>query len=69
MRESASRRGAGESGDFVGVGVGVGTVVAGIRVVTWVIAGIFSGVVVGAGVVTWNVTTPIYPFASVKLTS
>jgi hypothetical protein len=57
-----------ESGDFVGVGRGVGTVVGGRVVVTRVVAGMVVGIVV-AGADTVNVFIPIYPFASLKVTS
>ena len=57
-----------ESGDFVGEGRGVGTVVGGRVVVTRVVAGMVVEVVV-TGADTVNVFTPIYPFESLKVTS
>lgn len=62
--ESAINRWGRENGDFVGIGVGVDVV--GICVVICVRVGVCVAICVRVGAVTWNVTTPIYPFASVK---
>ncbi len=70
IRQRAIRPGIGESGDCVGVGVGVAIVVTGGRVVTLVVGGVLTvAAPVGAEVlVTWNVIVPINPFTSLKLT-
>lgn len=68
MTISVRGRSDGERDDCVGAGVVAGMVV-GVRVVVLVDGSVFAGVEVGVGAVTWNVTTPIYPFASLKWTS
>ena len=69
-RQRAIRPGTHESGDCVGVGMGVTTVVTGGRVVTLVVGGVLTvAAPVGGGVmVTWNVIVPINPSTSLKLT-
>ena len=70
IRQRAIRPGTNESGDCVGVGIEVTTVVTGGRVVTLVVGGALTvtAPVGGEVMVTWNVIVPINPSTSLKLT-